>query len=128
MNTLNLKKQTSQESANVNSADNVFMKIKDRFQKVQFNDILYIEAAGGYCKFHFATGATTTIAYRLTEAKQHLPNNLFVQVHRSFIVNINHVSSFIGNIIYINEHPIPIGRVYKKETLSHFNIIGIDTD
>lgn len=128
MNTLNLKKETLQVSAIVNSVDNVFIKIKDHFQKILFSDILYIEASGGYCNLHFLTGNKVTVAYRLSEIKQHLPNDLFIQVHRSFIINKNHVTSFIGNTIYIGENTIPIGRVYRKETLSHFNIVRIDTE
>lgn len=128
MNTLNLKEQEFQQSANANFADSIFIKIKDRFQKVQFNNILFIEASEGHCDFNFATGFKVTVAYRLSETKLYLPNDLFIQVHRSFIINKNHVTSFIGNTIFINEHIIPMGRVYKKATLSHFNIIGIDAE
>ncbi|WP_278624896.1 LytTR family DNA-binding domain-containing protein [Parabacteroides gordonii] len=130
MNTLNFKEQTQVETAanassctDKNTLDNIFIKIQDHFRKISFNDILYIEASGSYCNFYLQTGKIT-VAYTLAETMQHLSELLFIRVHRSFIINKNHVTSYIGNTFYIGEHMIPIGRQYKKEILSHFNILG----
>ena len=130
MNTLNFKEQTQVETtanssscADKNTLDNIFIRIQDHFRKISFSDILYIEASGSYCNFYLQTGKIT-VTYTLADTMQHLSKLLFLRVHRSFIINKNHVTSYIGNTLYIGEHMIPIGRHYKKEVLSHFNILG----
>ena len=55
---------------------------------------------------------------------QHLSKDLFIRVHRSYIVNKNHVVGYIGNIFYIGDQTVPIGRQYKKDALSRFNMLG----
>lgn len=131
MNTLNFEEQTLQEAtANVvggvdrNVVDSIFIRIQDHFRKILFSDILYIEASGSYCTFYLQTGAKATVAYTLTDTMQHLSKDLFIRVHRSYIVNKNHVVGYIGNIFYIGDQTVPIGRQYKKDALSRFNMLG----
>lgn len=98
MNTLNFEERTLQEAtANVvggvdrNVVDSIFIRIQDHFRKILFSDILYIEASGSYCTFYLQAGAKATVAYTLTDTMQHLSKDLFIRVHRSYIVNKNHV-------------------------------------
>ena len=121
MNTPNSEEQTIQEIpvntlSNMNGIvpDSIFIKIQEHFRRILFEDILYIEAAGSYCYFYLQGGSKVTVAYTLTDTMQHLSNNLFIRVHRSFIVNRKHITSYIGNVFYVSEHVIPIGRQYKK--------------
>lgn len=132
MNTPNLEEQTIQEAAvdtlsNADQivSDSIFIKIQEHFRRILFKDILYIEASGSYCNVYLQGGSKVTVAYTLTDTMQHLSNSLFIRVHRSFIVNIKHITAYIGNIFYVGEHVIPIGRQYKKEALSHLNILGM---
>lgn len=125
MNTLNFEEQTLQEVAvDKNVVDSIFIRIQDHFRKILFSNILYIEASGSYCTFYLQTGTKATVAYTLTDTMQYLSKDLFIRVHRSYIINKNHVTSYIGNVFYIGEQMIPIGRQYKKEALSHFNMLG----
>ena len=132
MNTLNLEDRMVQgiDTKVLNPVDNstmdsIFIKIQDRFRKILFNDILYIEASGSYCNFYLLTGDKIIVTYSLADTIQHLSEVLFIRVHRSFVINKKHVTGYVGNIFYMGEHIIPIGRQYKKEALSRFNILGI---
>lgn len=132
MNTLNLEDRMVQgiDTKVLNPVDNstmdsIFIKIQDRFRKILFNDILYIEASGSYCNFYLQTGDKIIVTYSLADTIQHLSEVLFIRVHRSFVINKKHVTGYVGNIFYMGEHIIPIGRQYKKEALSRFNILGI---
>lgn len=131
MNTLNFEERIMQEAdanflspVDKSTVDSIFIKIQDHFRKISFNKILYVEASGSYCNFYLQAGVKITVAYTLTETMQHLSELLFIRVHRSFVINKNHITSYIGNTFYIGEQMIPIGRQYKKEALSHFNILG----
>ena len=46
------------------------------------------------------------------------------RVHRSYIVNINSVDSFIGNMLFIGNCRIPISKSHKNEVLERLNLIG----
>lgn len=102
----------------------IFIKHQDGFRKILFSNILYLEAAGSYCLLHLNSGDTLTVTYTLAETAQYLYSHSFVRVHRSFVVNIESVESYSGNMFYIGKHIVPIGRQYKKEALAHFNILG----
>ena len=54
----------------------------------------------------------------------YLPVQDFVRVHRSYIVNINSVDSFIGNMLFIGNCRIPISKSHKNEVLERLNLIG----
>lgn len=120
-----MRRSVNNENGSVGiCSDSIFIKTQDYFRKVAFSDILYIEASGSYCNFYLQTGPKMTVAYTLAETAQHLPKDLFIRVHRSFVINVKHVNGFVGNIFYVGEQMIPIGRLYKKEALSHFNVLG----
>jgi DNA-binding LytR/AlgR family response regulator len=49
-----------------------------------------------------------------------LPENIFVRVSKSYIVNIEHVSSLDNNDVIIGKHEIAIGGVYRNELFRRF--------
>lgn len=52
-----------------------------------------------------------------------LPKNLFIRVHKSFIINIKEVKAFTSNSVEMKNKKIPIGRSYKINTLNILNQI-----
>ena len=103
----------------------VFIKVQDYFRKVMFEDILYLEASGSYCYIYLKNRSRYTVTHSLAETAVYLAKGPFVRVHRSFMVNVEHVDSYIGNAFYIGEHTVPIGRMYRKTILAGFNILGV---
>lgn len=103
----------------------VFMKIQDYFRKVMFEDILFLEASGSYCYIYLKNGSRYIVTHSLAETAVYLAKGPFVRVHRSFMVNVEYVDSYIGNAFYIGEHTVPIGRMYRKTILAGFNILGV---
>ena len=61
------------------------------------------------------------LSFNLTEITSYLPVQDFVRVHRSYIVNINSVDSFIGNMLFIGNCRIPISKSHKNEVLERLN-------
>lgn len=105
--------------------DSLFVKDQDYFRRVPFNSILYIEASGGCCIFHLLSEVRIEVTCTLAEVIRHLPQPFFLQVHRSFIINASHIETYIGNMFIVGTEMIPIGRAFKKEALSHLNILGM---
>jgi DNA-binding LytR/AlgR family response regulator len=44
---------------------------------------------------------------------EQLPAEKFVRIHRSYIINREKISAVKGHKIYINEHELPVGKLYK---------------
>lgn len=53
-----------------------------------------------------------------------LPAQIFMQVHRSFIVNLSYVQAIEGNLLIIGEHKIPVSRPYGKRYINRSSIIN----
>lgn len=98
----------------------IFLKEDREMVKVYLKDILFIESLRDYIRVKTAEGQVITYQ-RISYLEQKLPENKFIRVHRSFIVALNRISSFNVATVKIGETNIPIGRLYKNETLKALN-------
>lgn len=105
--------------------DSIYLKVNEVYCRYMYNEILYIEASGSYCYIHLSNNSKILLTTSLAELQDHLPIEIFIRTHRSFIVNINYIERILGNLIYIGEMAIPIGRENKKEIFSRLNIVGL---
>ena len=54
------------------------------------------------------------IREKLSDLLQVLPNDAFIQVHKSYLVAKKHIDKIEGNRITIDKFTIPIGKLYKR--------------
>lgn len=88
-------------------------------QRLSINSIHYIEAQGHYCLINLEQGILE-IKDTLTNISAFLPDN-FVQTHRSFWVNINHVFQVNKeSVVLDNQTVIPLSRRNSKPVLDKF--------
>lgn len=92
----------------------VFLRSNKKYIQVDLDTILYLEAAGNYTKV-VTTEETISIREKISEVLTNLSTDDFLQVHKSFAVAIKHIKSIEGNRIFIAEHIIPIGKMYKMQ-------------
>lgn len=88
------------------------------FQVVSISDIIYCEASSNYTIFHF-TNKTTIVASRpIHEYEALLDDNGFVRIHKSFVINLEHVKEYLrgegGMVILSNGQDLEVSR-RKKE-------------
>ena len=93
--------------------DFVFIKCSNKFEKIHFADILYIEALQNYVAIYTTRGKFLTLLY-LKNIEQNLDNKAFIRVHKSYIVPSARIDSIDGNEIRIAEHRIPVSRNYRE--------------
>ncbi|MHC1708354.1 MAG: LytR/AlgR family response regulator transcription factor [Bacteroidales bacterium] len=93
--------------------DFIFVKTEYRLEKVNFKDILFIEGMKDYLRIHCIDKRIMTLM-SFVKMEQLLPADMFVRVHKSFIVSLEKIQSIERNHIRINEHHIPIGESYRK--------------
>ncbi|MDR0419689.1 MAG: LytTR family transcriptional regulator [Prevotellaceae bacterium] len=104
--------------------ESIFIKDRDYFRKIDFSDILWIEASGSYCCIYQKHKNKICLSFSLSEISAKLPSKYFLRIHRSYIVNIIHIDAFIGNIICVGESKLPISKVHKKEVIGRINVLG----
>ncbi|WP_114778218.1 LytR/AlgR family response regulator transcription factor [Botryobacter ruber] len=104
------------------AADYLFVKVKHRIIKVQYSDILWVEAYDNY-SFIVTTDQKYLVSSTLKDTEQKLPPANFVRVHRSFIANLDKIEALEENSVMFSKGEIPIGKSYKKALMSKFNII-----
>ena len=106
------------------SADKEYISVKADYktQLVRIADIVYLESASEYVRLHIEGSATITTLFRLKNMETTLPQESFLRVHRSYIVNLKRISSYTkGRIFLDNGEYIPLGENYKERFFEHFN-------
>ena len=83
---------------------------------IPLDDILYIEAIAGYSKIHCISGPCVTSRILLKNLYAMLPDDIFLRIHRSFIVSKLKIKSFNKQeVIISNGTALPIGRQYSSD-------------
>jgi len=103
------------------SADYIFIKQDSRLLKVSFESIRYIEAEKDFSSVYL-NDKRLFAGMHLKMFESLLPENIFIRVHRSFIVNLERIHSINGNIIELGKTEIPIGGNYKENLLRRLRI------
>jgi len=78
------------------------------------NEITYIQADHVYVRIFTRDGKQILQRSSLGRLLKILPNEFFVQTHRSFIVNTNHVKEWSAQSVMVQNEIIPISRSRKK--------------
>jgi DNA-binding LytR/AlgR family response regulator len=100
--------------------DFMFVKSDKKLVKVFFNEIYYIEGLKDYVILHTPKGRLVTLQ-TMKSLESKLSDELFMRIHRSYIVNIGHIDILDGNTVVINKKSIPIGKNYKENLLEVVN-------
>lgn len=97
----------------------------NEYERVSLNEIVWIEANGSYCHIHTTRKHTFTLSYPLARIEERLPQNQFIRIQRSFLVNIDHVKKLVGCSLIVDNRIFKIGESYKQQVLSKFIFLGI---
>ncbi len=98
---------------NTTSNDEIFIKSGYEIIKLKSCEILYIKSDGDYTETVTLSKKYLT-CHSLKDWLHKLDPN-FCQVHKSYIINMNHLSKISSNKVHLaGKHLLPIGRAYKK--------------
>ncbi|GAB4014327.1 LytR/AlgR family response regulator transcription factor [Spirosoma koreense] len=98
----------------------LYFRAERKMVKVFLRDILYVESLKDYVRIHTTKGSIIT-KYAITALEAMLPGPSFLRVHRSFLVSLDKIDSFTTEEIAIGSHLIPIGKLYRQQTLKLLN-------
>lgn len=97
--------------------DREYISIKADYKVslVRIAEIVYLESEGEYVRMHLCDGSTITTLFRLKNMETALPAELFLRVHRSYIVNLRCIKAYVKGRIFLSDTDyVPIGENYKE--------------
>ena len=97
-------------------ADYFFIKCGQKFERIYFQDVLYVEALQNYVTIFTSKGKYITLL-PLKSVEQNLIGQSFIRVHKSYIVSIPKIEAIENNEIILHSKRIPISRHYREEVL-----------
>lgn len=92
----------------------LFVKSEYRMLRVNFDDIRYVEGMREYVRIHIRNEKPIMTLLSMKAMEAQLPQEDFMRVHRSYIVNLKEVKTIERSRIVFGEEYIPIGEQYKE--------------
>lgn len=103
-------------------SDCIFVRHHEKMVKVDIKNIFYIEAERNYCRIH-SKNKEYLLVMTLKDVDGKLPNEHFLRVHRSFIVNLSQIDEVATSHIVIAKKAIPVSKSLKEELLKRLQTI-----
>jgi DNA-binding LytR/AlgR family response regulator len=98
------------------SDDYVYFKVDKKMVKTKMAAVLYIESIKDYVKVRTEEKEIIT-QQKISYLEESLPQQQFLRIHRSFIVNVDKIDAYSATDVEIGKHSIPIGRNYKNDVM-----------
>lgn len=93
--------------------------IKDGTSLLQMNkhDILYLKAEENYTAIHTFGNKHKLVRQFLNEVHNMLPDNSFIRIHKSYVVNLKHVTKVKSGTLLMGDLEVPLGRTFKSDLM-----------
>jgi two-component system response regulator LytT len=122
----NAKQLTAVTSVNKvvaeDNANEFYINIDRRLIKIEFASVNIVEAKGDY--IHIKTeGKNYVVHSTLKKIEDKLPKDLFLKVHRSFIINTKKIIDIEDNSVLIGKDVIPVSRANRPELMKRLNLL-----
>lgn len=93
----------------------------DGYKLIKSNTIQYCKAEGNYTQVKQIDGSSFILARTLKKVEEQLPPNLFLRIHKSYIVNLNYVKGYLNTdgcyVILTSNQRLPISSRKKTEVI-----------
>lgn len=105
----------------------IFIKRSSSLIKINYEDILWIEALENYVVI-VSSSDKHTIHFTMKSIESRMPSNQFKRIHRSYIVNVAHIYSIEDNSVLVKtadgKKILPIGKSYRDKLLREINLMN----
>ena len=100
----------------------MFVKTDYKLQRVNLDDILFIEGLKDYVRFYLKNGEKVMSLMSMKKLEEYLPRPEFLRTHRSYIVHMTETPLVDRFRIVFGENYIPISENYKDDVQNFFDI------
>lgn len=116
------------EGRSLTETDSIFFKAGRKMIRLRYSEVDYIQAYDAYCKV-FNGEQMILISEPFFVVNRALPGNLFVRVHKSYLINVTKITGYDRQHLWIGKCKIPIGGSYKAGLQKLFTVLGnLDDD
>ncbi|WP_142784569.1 LytR/AlgR family response regulator transcription factor [Changchengzhania lutea] len=113
---------SSPETVETSSGNDLYVNIDRRLIKIDIPSIYLIEAKGDYINVK-TEEKNYTVHSTLKKIEDKLPNDLFLKVHRSYIINVQKIIDIEDNSVLIKKDVIPVSRSNRPELMKRLNLL-----
>lgn len=102
----------------------IFVKVRNKLEKLSLIDIAFLEADGKYCTIH-TVKKKYLVRLAMSKLQDKLSQTNFLRTHRSFIVNKSLITSIDleDSVVYIGEKHVPLSKRERENVLKEMNWI-----
>ena len=109
------KAAVCQASAMPGNRDCIYVKSEYILVRIPFGNLLYVEGLKDYVKFYLESSEQPVLSLmNMKNLEEMLPQDRFMRVHRSFIINVARISAIDRSRIILGDASIPIGDKYRE--------------
>lgn len=102
--------------------DTFLLTASQQFERVYYKDVLYLKAARSYCDVVTDQNTYTVCNSMNHVQEEHFRSPQFIRVHRSYVVNSKRITKVVGNVIYLNEAEINMGKEYRDDLMNSLKL------
>ncbi|WP_025741592.1 LytR/AlgR family response regulator transcription factor [Aquimarina pacifica] len=117
-----VKENDIESSSNSTEQKELYINIDRRLIKINIPTINMIEAKGDYILIK-TESQNYTVHSTLKKIEEKLPDDLFLKVHRSYIINIKKIIDIEDNSVLIAKDVIPVSRSNRPELMKRLNML-----
>ncbi len=112
----------AEQENEISENEKTFLFVKSGYESVKIflQDILYVEAMKDYVQF-VTPGKKILSLKSMKDVLEEVPEEEFIRVHRSFIVSKSKITKVTSQKIFIGQHEIPLGDIFRPAFLEWFN-------
>ncbi len=109
-----VKRETERNTDNGNGLEYFFVKNGYKTQKINFDDILFVEGMKDYLRI-WTTHEKVMTLLSFKKLEEILPSEKFIRIHKSYLISIDKIESIERNRIKIAGERLPIGNSYRRQ-------------
>jgi len=109
------------ENNDTENPTHLMVRANKKNYRINFDELLYLEAQGDYVRF-VTTEKSLMVHGTLKEFLTQIPDNLFVQIHKSYAISLSKIIYTEGNQVKIGDYKLPISLSYKNELLEKIKL------
>lgn len=105
--------------------DCLFIKVREKLEKVAFDDLLYLESDGRYTMIYTAGGRKFAVRIPMSDLEKKLPLQHFARTHRSFIIHLKWLQSvdLQEMMMCVKDKNIPLSKGFREQILERLEQI-----
>jgi DNA-binding LytR/AlgR family response regulator len=108
--------EQKQQPAEKNSDDYFYVKCDNKIERVNYADLLYVEAMANYVTL-YTTNKKLVVYLTIKGIQEKLPADKFLQVHKSYIVNLDKINNIEGSLLDMGPAKISVGQSFYDDAL-----------